>query len=146
MRFHLSINFIFSQTCISHHGCEKYSNLWCSDKWKTDLQVKKLKEDISATQEKLCHRSLSSPSRQRQITYSPYQGRGLRKGISKSIALSQLFKNINRKMHFLLKGPFQQKPCWLQLLSFCRYLWLSMFSIYFTCLNWIAAPIPLYFF
>ena len=52
LRFHLSINFIFSQTCISHHGCEKYSNLWCSDEWKTDLEVKKLKVDISANPRK----------------------------------------------------------------------------------------------
>ena len=46
--FHLSINFIFSQTCISHQGC----NLWSSDKWKMDLQVKKLKVHISATPKK----------------------------------------------------------------------------------------------
>ena len=52
MRFHLSINLIFSQTCISHDGCEKYSNLWCSDNWKMNLQVKKLKVDISATPRK----------------------------------------------------------------------------------------------
>ena len=60
LRFHLSISFIFSQTCISHHGCEKYSNLWCSDKWKMDLKVKKLKVDTSANPRKnsvtsLCH-------------------------------------------------------------------------------------------
>ena len=73
LRFHLSINFIFSQTCICQHGCEKYSNLCCSNKWKMDLQVKNLKVDISATPRKnsLCHRSLSSPARQRQITHSP---------------------------------------------------------------------------
>ena len=46
--FHLSINFIFSQTCISHQGC----NLWSSDKSKMDLQVKKLKVHISATRKK----------------------------------------------------------------------------------------------
>ena len=44
--------FIFSQACISHHGCEKYSNLWCSDKCRMDLQVKKLKVGISATPRK----------------------------------------------------------------------------------------------
>ena len=37
---------------ISHHGCEKDSNLWCSDKWKTDLLVRKLKVHISATTKK----------------------------------------------------------------------------------------------
>ena len=43
-------------------------------------------------------------------------------------------------MHFLLRGPFSdvvQKTCWLQLPSFCDYLLLSKFSIYFTCLNLI---------
>ena len=40
---------IFSQSCIFHHGREKYSNSWCCDKWKMDLQVKKLKVDISTT-------------------------------------------------------------------------------------------------
>ena len=45
LRFHLPINVIFS----SHHRCKKYSNLWCSNKWKMDLQVKKLEEEISAT-------------------------------------------------------------------------------------------------
>ena len=52
-------------------------------------------------------------------------------------------------MHFLLRGPFgdfEQKSCWIQLLSFCHYLLLSNFSIYFTCLNWIVTPITLYFF
>ena len=37
---------------ISHHGYEKDSNLWCSDKWKTDLLVRKLKVHISATTKK----------------------------------------------------------------------------------------------
>ena len=52
-------------------------------------------------------------------------------------------------MHFLLRSPFsdvQQKTCWLQLLSFCGYLLLSKFSIYFTSLNLIFTPITLYFF
>ena len=52
LHFLLSINFIFSKTCISHRGCKNYSNLWSSDKWKMDLQVKKLKVDISATPKK----------------------------------------------------------------------------------------------
>ena len=34
---------------MSHYGCEKYSNLRCSDKWKMDLQVKKLKVDLFTT-------------------------------------------------------------------------------------------------
>ena len=41
-------------------------------------------------------------------------------------------------MHFLLRGPFsevEQKTSWLKLLSFCHYLLLSKFSIYFTWLN-----------
>ena len=74
LRFHLSINFIFSQTCISHHGCEKYSNLWCSDKWKMDLQVKKLKVDISATPRKNCHWSLSSPKDRDKLLIPPVRG------------------------------------------------------------------------
>ena len=50
-------------------------------------------------------------------------------------------------MNFLLRGPFgdvEQKTCWLQLLSFCHYLLLSKFRIYFTCLNLIVTPITLY--
>ena len=31
LHFDLSLNFIFSQTCVSHHGCEKCLKLWCSD-------------------------------------------------------------------------------------------------------------------
>ena len=62
----------FSQTCISHHGCEQYSNSWCCDKWEIDLQVKILKVDISTTpQAKLSPWFLSSPPRQRLITHCP---------------------------------------------------------------------------
>ena len=67
-----------------------------------DLKVIKLKVDISATPRK---NSVTGPyhhPQNRKITHSPSQGRGLRKPISKCIALSQLFKNINRRMHFLL--------------------------------------------
>ena len=52
LRFHLSINFVFSQISISHHSCKKCSNLWCSNKCKMDLQVKKLKVELSATPRK----------------------------------------------------------------------------------------------
>ena len=38
-------------------------------------------------------------------------------------------------MYFLLSGSFEQKTCWLQLLSFCYYLKLPKFSIYFICLK-----------
>ena len=31
---------LFSQTCICHYCCKKYSNLWYSDKSKMHLQVK----------------------------------------------------------------------------------------------------------
>ena len=72
--FHLSTNFIFSQTCISHHSCEKYSNLWYSDKWKMDLQVKKLNVDISATPRKICHWSLSSPQDRNKLLIPPVKG------------------------------------------------------------------------
>ena len=34
--------FILLQTRISHHGCETFSNLWCSDYWKIYVSVKKL--------------------------------------------------------------------------------------------------------
>ena len=37
---------IFSQTCMSHHGWEKFSNLWCSSYWKIYFQVKILTLDI----------------------------------------------------------------------------------------------------
>ena len=30
----ISWNFLKPQTCISHHGCKKVSNLWCQDYWK----------------------------------------------------------------------------------------------------------------
>ena len=106
LRFHLSINFIFSQTCISHHGCEKYSNLWCSDKWKMDLQVKKLKVDISANPRKNCHWSLSSP--QAETNYSFLQLRGRTKETYfERYCFKSTFLNINRRMHFLLRGPFE---------------------------------------
>ena len=65
--------FTINNTCIFHHGCGKYSNLWCSSKWKMDLQVKKMKVDI-VTKAKLSPRSLSSPPRQKQITHSPVKG------------------------------------------------------------------------
>ena len=37
---------IFSETCISHHGCWKFSNSWCSDYWEKHLPVKKLNLNI----------------------------------------------------------------------------------------------------
>ena len=37
----------FTQTCICHHSCENFSNLWCSDYWKIHLRIKTLNEDIS---------------------------------------------------------------------------------------------------
>ena len=52
--------FTINKTCIFHQNIPKYSNLWCSSKWKMDLQVKKMKVDI-ATKAKLSPRSLSSP-------------------------------------------------------------------------------------
>ena len=55
---------------ISYTGCEKYSNLWCSDKWKMDLQVKKLKVDISATAKKDSDTGPTIPPKQKQITHS----------------------------------------------------------------------------
>ena len=64
--------FVLSQTCISHHGCEKYSNLWCLDKRKMDFQVNKLTVDISTNPGKNSQQSLSTIlSQQRQITHSP---------------------------------------------------------------------------
>ena len=39
--------FVFSQMCITHNGCENHSNLWCSGKWKIDLEIKKMKVYIS---------------------------------------------------------------------------------------------------
>ena len=71
-----------------------------------DLQVIKLKVDIPAPPRETLSQSLSLRPRLRQITHSPSYGRGLRKPISKCAALSQLFKNINRRMHFLLRSPF----------------------------------------
>ena len=65
--------FTINKTRIFHLGCGKYSNLWCSSKWKIDLQVKKMKVDI-VTKVKLSPRSLSSPPRQKQITHSPNKG------------------------------------------------------------------------
>ena len=65
--------FTINKTCIFHYGCGKYSNLWCSSKWKMDLQVKKMKVDI-VKKAKLSPRSLSSPPRQKQITIPPVKG------------------------------------------------------------------------
>ena len=88
MGFHLSINFVFSEGCISHQGCEKDSNLWCTNKWKMDLQVKKLKVDIAHTPSKS---SLAGPYHDPQdrdkLSISPSDERGLRKLILKCIAL-----------------------------------------------------------
>ena len=67
-----------------------------------DLKVIKLKVDISATPGKTLSPVPIITPKTEKITHSPSQGRGLRKPISKCIALSQLFKNINRRMHFLL--------------------------------------------
>ena len=103
--FHLSINLIFSQTSISHHRCEKYSNLWCSNKWQMDLQVKRLKEEISTTPRK-------------NFVTGPYhhpQGRDkLLISSVKGEAYGNLFRNI--------LVSFEQKTCRLELLSFCHYL------------------------
>ena len=63
---------IFSQTCISHHGCKKYANLWCSEQWKMELQVKKIESrHFYYPKAKLSPRSLSSPPGKRQITHFP---------------------------------------------------------------------------
>ena len=64
--------YIFSQTCIFHHDCEKYSNLWCSDKLKKYLQVKRKKERKKESRHfyflkaKLSPQSLSATPRQRK--------------------------------------------------------------------------------
>ena len=36
-----NISWIFSQNCISHHGCGNVLNLWCWHEWKIHLWVKK---------------------------------------------------------------------------------------------------------
>ena len=43
--FLLNICWIFSKSCISHHGWQKFSNLWGSDYWKMLLQDKKINLD-----------------------------------------------------------------------------------------------------
>ena len=84
--------FIFSQACISHHGCEKYSNLWCSDKCRMDLQVKKLKVDISATPRKnSVTGAIITLKAETNYSFPQLRERGLRKPVSKCIILSQHF-------------------------------------------------------
>ena len=65
---YLSRTFVefFYQTCISHHGWEKISNLWSSDYWKIHSRVKKLNLVIftHAFNAKLTPRFLSSPPRE----------------------------------------------------------------------------------
>ena len=39
----------FSSTCISHHVCEKYSNVWCSESGKCVCKSKNLNLDLFAT-------------------------------------------------------------------------------------------------
>ena len=62
--------------CIFHHGCRKYSNLWCSSKWKMDLQVKKMKVAI-VTKVKLSPWSLSSPQGKNKLLIPPVKEGGL---------------------------------------------------------------------
>ena len=58
--------FTINKTCIFHRGCGKYSNLWCSSKWKMDLQVKKMKVNI-VTKAKLSPRSLHHPQGKKKL-------------------------------------------------------------------------------
>ena len=106
--FHLSINLIFSQTCISHHRCEKYSNLWCSNKWQMDLQVKRLKEEISTTPWK-------------NFVTGPYhhpQGRDkLLISSVKGEAYGNLFRNILVSVNFLKTLTEECTFCYEALLS-----------------------------
>ena len=84
--------FIFSQACISHHGCEKYSNLWCSDKCRMDLQVKKLKVDISATPRKSSVTgAIITLKAETNYSFPQLRERGLKKPVLKCIVLSQHF-------------------------------------------------------
>ena len=71
-----------------------------------DLQIKKLKVNISTTskQNSLTDLTGLSPTRHSQITLSPHLRRRLRKPVSKCISLIQFFKHIKRRMHFLLEG------------------------------------------
>ena len=87
--------YIFSQTCIFHHDCEKYSNLWCSDKLKKYLQVKRKKERKKESRHfyflkaKLSPQSLSAtPSQGREKNTHSTQFIG---STMKCIALSQCF-------------------------------------------------------
>ena len=87
----LHINFIFSLTCISQHDCEKYLNLWSSDKWKRNLQVKKLKVDISTTFRQNSFAGLyHHPKAEINYSFPKLRGR-TKKPVSKYISLSQLF-------------------------------------------------------
>ena len=88
-----------------------------------DLQVKKMKLDISATPKK---NSKLSPvpitTLKAETNYSFPQ---LRERPKKTyFKVSIFFKTLTDKCTFL-RGPFEQKTFWLEL----------KFSIYFTCLN-----------
>ena len=77
---------------MSHHGCEKYLNLLCSGKGKMDLQVKKLKVEISATtrQNSLpgpCHR----PKAETNWSFCPVKGEDY----------ENLFQNVYLYVNFL---------------------------------------------
>ena len=91
---------IFSQTFISHHDFEKYSYLWCSDNWKMDLQVEKLKVDIFTTSRQNSHRSLSLPTWQRQITHSPQVTRTMKTYFTMCCFKSTFLKYVTKECTF----------------------------------------------
>ena len=64
-----NISGIFPQSCISHHGCRKVSNLWCWDFWKIHLSVKQLNLFIFAYVPEQ-----NSPQGRSKLPISPKQG------------------------------------------------------------------------
>ena len=70
--------FTINKTCIFHHGCGKYSNLWCSSKWKMDLQVKKMKVRHSDKAKTLSPVSIITPKAKTNYSFPQLKGRTMK--------------------------------------------------------------------
>ena len=110
MGFDFSLNFLFSNLFIPP-WLSKNSNFWCSDKWKMDFQVKKLKIDISTTsissQAKLSPVPVITPNE--EINYSFPQ---LRKRTKKTYFKMYCFKSTFLKDMEQKNALFVERSFW----------------------------------
>ena len=90
-------------------------NSWCCEKWNMDLQVKKLKVDISTTpgQTSLSPVPIITPKAETNYSFPPVKAEDYENLFQKVLLEVNIFKTCNRRMHFLLEcpfGDFEQKP------------------------------------